>query len=178
VSEVLDRGESLVFDVASAGGRHHDAARELLGATLDHLEQLFSRSESVTGLAPATPTWTSSWPACSPPTLVVVGARPGHGEDRRSPSAWSPTRVKLKKPCSSSRLEMSHMELTQRLLSSEARGRCRAHAHGKLREADWPKIGNAISRMSEAPIYIDDNPNLTVMDIRAAPPAPERAARG
>ena len=38
---------------------------------------------------------------------------------------------------------------------------------GKLLEADWTKIGNAISRMSEAPIFIDDNPNLTVMDIRA-----------
>ena len=75
--------------------------------------------------------------------------------------------VKLKKPVLLFSLEMSHMELTQRLLSSEARvdaGRMRT---GKLREADWPKIGNAISRMSEAPIYIDDNPNLTVMDIRA-----------
>jgi replicative DNA helicase len=38
---------------------------------------------------------------------------------------------------------------------------------GNLREADWAKVGNAISRMSEAPIFIDDNPNLTVMDIRA-----------
>jgi replicative DNA helicase len=38
---------------------------------------------------------------------------------------------------------------------------------GKLHDADWTKIGNAISRMSEAPIFIDDNPNLTVMDIRA-----------
>jgi replicative DNA helicase len=38
---------------------------------------------------------------------------------------------------------------------------------GHLREGDWAKVGNAISRMSDAPIYIDDNPNLTVMDIRA-----------
>jgi replicative DNA helicase len=38
---------------------------------------------------------------------------------------------------------------------------------GRLRDTDWPKIGNAISRMSDAPIFIDDNPALTVMDIRA-----------
>src|SRR5581483_2481658 len=64
-------------------------------------------------------------------------------------------------------LEMSHLELTQRLLCSEARvdaGRLRT---GRLSEADWPKIGHANSRMSEAPVFIDDNPNLTVMDIRA-----------
>ena len=39
--------------------------------------------------------------------------------------------------------------------------------NGKLREADWPKIAHAIGRLAEAPICIDDNPNLTVMEIRA-----------
>ena len=59
------------------------------------------------------------------------------------------------------------MELTQRLLGSEARVDANRMRTGKLRENDWSKVGNAISRMSEAPIFIDDNPNLTVMDIRA-----------
>ncbi len=62
---------------------------------------------------------------------------------------------------------MSHLELTQRLLCSEARVDANRMRTGKLLEGDWTKIGNAISRMSEAPIFIDDNPNLTVMDIRA-----------
>jgi replicative DNA helicase len=64
-------------------------------------------------------------------------------------------------------LEMSHSELTQRLLVSEARvdsGRIR---NGRLEKSDWPKISQAIGRLGEAPIYIDDNPNLTVMEIRA-----------
>ena len=55
-------------------------------------------------------------------------------------------------------MEMSHLELTQRLLGSEARVDADRMRTGKLLEADWPKIGNAISRMSEAPIFIDDNP--------------------
>jgi len=62
---------------------------------------------------------------------------------------------------------MSHMELTQRLLGSEARVDANRMRTGNLRDADWTKVGHAISRMSEAPIFIDDNPNLTVMDIRA-----------
>ena len=75
--------------------------------------------------------------------------------------------IKLNKPVLLFSLEMSHLELTQRLLCSEARVDANRMRTGKLLEADWPKIGNAISRMSEAPIFIDDNPNLTVMDIRA-----------
>ena len=64
-------------------------------------------------------------------------------------------------------LEMGHEELTQRLLVSEARvdsGRIR---NGRLADSDWPKISQAVARLSDAPLFIDDNPNLTVMEIRA-----------
>jgi replicative DNA helicase len=64
-------------------------------------------------------------------------------------------------------LEMSHSEITQRLLCSEARVDSSRIRNGRLLESDWPKISHAIGRLAEAPIYIDDNPNLTVMEIRA-----------
>ncbi|MGH9124997.1 MAG: replicative DNA helicase [Acidimicrobiales bacterium] len=64
-------------------------------------------------------------------------------------------------------LEMSHSEVTQRLLCAEARVESTRVRNGKLMESDWPKISNAIGRLGEAPLYIDDNPNLTVMEIRA-----------
>ena len=64
-------------------------------------------------------------------------------------------------------LEMSHQELTHRLLSSEARVDATRMRTGRLMESDWPKITNAIGRLAEADIYIDDNPRLTVMEIRA-----------
>jgi replicative DNA helicase len=64
-------------------------------------------------------------------------------------------------------LEMSHLELTQRLLSSEARVDSTRMRNGKLAEADWTKISHAIGRLAEAPLYFDDNPQTTVMEIRA-----------
>ncbi len=64
-------------------------------------------------------------------------------------------------------LEMSHLELTQRLLCSEARVDATRLRNGRLLDTDWPKISDAIGRLGDAPIYIDDNPNITVMDIRA-----------
>ncbi|MEA2685249.1 MAG: replicative helicase [Actinomycetota bacterium] len=64
-------------------------------------------------------------------------------------------------------LEMSHQELTHRLLSSEARVDATRMRTGRLHETDWSKITKAIGRLAEADIYIDDNPRLTVMEIRA-----------
>ena len=64
-------------------------------------------------------------------------------------------------------LEMSHLELTQRMLCSEAGVDATRMRNGHLLESDWPRISNAIGRLGEAPIFIDDNPNVTVMDIRA-----------
>ena len=64
-------------------------------------------------------------------------------------------------------LEMSHAEVTQRLLCAEARVDSSRIRNGKLLESDWPKISHAIGRLGEAPLYIDDNANLTIMEIRA-----------
>ncbi|MEL7207863.1 MAG: DnaB-like helicase C-terminal domain-containing protein, partial [Actinomycetota bacterium] len=64
-------------------------------------------------------------------------------------------------------LEMSHLELTQRMLCSEARVDSRKIRTGNLAESDWGKISHAVGRLGDAPIWIDDNPNTTVMEIRA-----------
>jgi replicative DNA helicase len=64
-------------------------------------------------------------------------------------------------------LEMSHLELTQRLLCAEARVDASRLRTGRLQEADWPKISHAVGRLGEANIFIDDNPHLTVTEIRA-----------
>jgi replicative DNA helicase len=63
-------------------------------------------------------------------------------------------------------LEMGHKELTQRILASEARVDAKKLQTGRLTEQDWSKIAKAIGRL-EAPLFIDDNPNVTVMEIRA-----------
>lgn len=64
-------------------------------------------------------------------------------------------------------LEMSHSEITQRLLCAEARVDASRLRNGRLHDTDWGKINQAIGRLAEAPMFIDDNPNLTIMDIRA-----------
>jgi len=64
-------------------------------------------------------------------------------------------------------LEMSNLELSQRLLCAEARVDSTRVRNGQLQADDWTKISRAMGRLAEAPIWIDDNPNLTIMEIRA-----------
>lgn len=64
-------------------------------------------------------------------------------------------------------LEMSKMELVQRLMCSEARVDSNRLRKGALHDADWPKLSLALGRLAEAPIYIDDTPNATIMEMRA-----------
>ena len=64
-------------------------------------------------------------------------------------------------------LEMGSLELSQRLLSAEARIDSRRVRTGQLSEDDWSRISQAIGRLAAAPIWIDDNPNLTVMEVRS-----------
>ena len=75
--------------------------------------------------------------------------------------------IKARRPVLVFSLEMGHMELTQRLLCAEARVDSTKMRDGRLGDDDWDAITNAISRFSTAPMWIDDNPNVTVMEIRA-----------
>src|SRR5439155_1332237 len=63
--------------------------------------------------------------------------------------------------------EMGHLEVTQRLLSAEARVDSSRMRNGRLQEQDWGKISHAIGRLGDAPLYIDENAKLTLMDVRA-----------
>ncbi|HEV3131775.1 MAG TPA: replicative DNA helicase [Acidimicrobiales bacterium] len=168
VSHVLDKAESLVFNVAQR--RVVDSMtslRDLLGQGLDHLERLYAQGDSITGLATGYTDLDELLSGLQPSNLIVVGARPAMGKTAFALGMVAHAGIKLHVPTLLFSLEMSHMELTQRLLGSESRVDASRMRTGNLREGDWAKVGNAISRMSEAPIFIDDNPNLTVMDIRA-----------
>ncbi|MHB1719030.1 MAG: replicative DNA helicase [Acidimicrobiales bacterium] len=168
VGMAVDRAESMVFEVAQR--RVVDTMsplRELLAQSLDHLEQLFERGEAITGVPTGYADLDERLAGLQPSNLVVVGARPAMGKTSFALGIVEHAAVKARVPVLLFSLEMSHLELTQRLLCSEARVDATRMRNGRLLESDWPKISDAIGRLGDAPIYIDDNPNLTVMDIRA-----------
>jgi replicative DNA helicase len=102
-----------------------------------------------------------------PANLIVVAARPGQGKTAFALGAATHAAVEGARPVVFFSMEMGYLELTQRILSAEAGVNSRLLRTGRIPEADWSKISTAVGRLAEAPLFIDDNPHLTVMDMRA-----------
>lgn len=167
VSEVVDTAEALMFDVAQRRVADTMAPiRDLLSQSLDRLEALYDRGESITGVPTGFNDLDERLSGLQNNALLIVGARPAMGKTAFSLNIASHAAL-AGHPVLLFSLEMSHLEITQRLLCAEARVDASRLRNGKLHDTDWPKINNAIGRLAEAPIYIDDNPMCTVMDIRA-----------
>ncbi len=96
----------------------------------------------------------------------MVAARPGQGKTSFALGATAHVAVAERRPVVFFSLEMGYLELTQRLLAAEAGVNSRLRT-GRIPEADWSKISQTVGRLAEAPLFIDDNPHLTVMDMRA-----------
>ena len=109
-----------------------------------------------------------------PSSLYVLGARPSAGKTALALCAATNVAVEGQRPVLIFSLEMSQLELIQRMLCAEARVDSKRIRNGNLTESDWQKIAHATGRLAEAPIWIDDNPNLTVMETAVqGPPAQE-----
>ena len=164
----LDRAESLVYDVA----QHRVAdtmspLADLLRESFDRLERLCERGDEITGTPTGFRDLDRQLAGLQPAQLIIVGARPGAGKTSFALGIAAHAAMQANLPVLFFSLEMSHLELTSRLLSAEARVESTKLRTGRLDESDWAKINRALGRLAEAPIYFDDNANTTVMEIRA-----------
>ncbi|MBI1844922.1 MAG: replicative DNA helicase [Actinobacteria bacterium] len=168
VSGAVDRAEALVFDVAQRRVTDSLAPiRDLLDASLTRLEMLYEKGDSITGVATGYHDLDELLSGLQPSSLVIVGARPATGKTAFALGMAAHAALESGRPVLLFSLEMSHLEITQRMLGAEARVDSTRLRNGRLTESDWTKISHAIGRLAEAPLYIDDNPQISVMEIRA-----------
>lgn len=168
VTKTVDQAESLIFSVAQR--RITDTMtplRELLDENLNRLEILYERGDEITGLPTGYGKLDELLSGLQPNALYVVGARPAMGKTAFALGMAAYAAMERSRPVLLFSLEMSRIELTQRILCAEARVDSTRMRNGKLAEADWTKISHAVGRLAEAPVWIDDNPNTTIMDIRS-----------
>ncbi len=167
VTAAVDRAEAMVFEVAQRRTADSIAPlQELLSRSLDRLEELYDRGESITGVPTGYHDLDELTAGLQPSNLVVVGARPSMGKTAFALGIGA-NAAAAGTPVLFFSLEMSHLEIAQRVLCAEARVDASRMRNGRLHEDDWGKISHAIGRLGSAPLHIDDNPNVTVMDIRA-----------
>jgi len=168
VTKALDEAETKVFEVAE--DRVIDSTRplsDLLPLAMDKLQETFERGDSITGAATGFNDLDEILSGLQPSTLNIIGARPAMGKTAIGLGIATNVAKNTQKPVLVFSLEMGHAELTQRILSSEAEVESQKLRSGRLVEADWTKIGRAINRIDSVPLYLDDNPRVTVMEIRA-----------
>jgi replicative DNA helicase len=168
VTEVLDRAESLVFDVAN---RRQTSSLRAIHSTLQdslaHLEALFDSAGSATGVPSGFADLDELLLGWQPSNLIVLAARPGQGKTAFALGAATHAAVREQRPVIFFSMEMGYLELTQRILAAEAGINSRLLRTGRIPETDWAKISKTVGQLAEAPLFIDDNPHLTVMDMRA-----------
>jgi len=127
---------------------------------------LYERGEGITGTPTGFVDLDDLLSGLQPNALIVIGARPAMGKTSFALNLAAHAAIEANKPTLVFSLEMGQLELSQRMLCSESRVDAMKMRDGKLDESDWTKISSGVGRLSEAPIWIDDNPGLTVMDIR------------
>jgi replicative DNA helicase len=168
VIDTLDRAESLVFEVAE-----RRVSESLVGLaaslqlTLDQLESMYGRDDHITGMPTGYHDLDEILLGLQPSNLVVIAARPGQGKTSFALGAAANVALEARKPVLFFSMEMGHLELTKRMLAAEAKVDARKLQTGNIPEADWSRLSNAVGRLAEAPLLIDDNPHCTVMEMRA-----------
>jgi len=172
VSRALDEAESKVYELAE--NRVIDSTRqlgELLGEATDQIQQNADRLQADKTAINGTPTGLADLDellsGLQPSTLNIIGARPAMGKTALGLGIATHVATKTNKPVLVFSLEMGHAELAQRILSSEAEVESTRMRSGNVVESDWSKIGKALGRLEQLPLYLDDNPRVTVTEIRA-----------
>jgi replicative DNA helicase len=168
VVKAVDDAEARMFDVAQRRVANTTAPiKDLLSANLDRLELLYERGESITGVPTGYTDLDNLLSGLQPNAFYVVGARPAMGKTAFALGMATNAAMKAGKPVLLFSLEMSQLELSQRILCSDAKVDASRVKTGKLDEGDWNRISHSVGRLAETPIFIDDNPHTSVMEIRA-----------
>ncbi|HTK60759.1 MAG TPA: replicative DNA helicase [Pseudonocardia sp.] len=168
VDEVVDRAQSAIYDVTERRATEdYVPLEELLQPTMDEIDAIASRG----GMSLGVPTGFVDLDACTnglhPGQMVVVAARPGLGKSTLGLDFARSCSVHHGMTSAIFSLEMSRTEITMRLLSAEAKIRLTDMRAGRMTDDDWTRMARRMSEISEAPLFIDDSPNLTMMEIRA-----------
>ncbi len=164
--KAIDEAEKRVFDIAERRITDSTAEiNEVLSKVIEDLEDIYTRGEAVTGVTTGYTDLDELLTGFHPSQLIVVGARPSMGKTALALGLATNVAMLNNLPVLFFSLEMGHKELAQRILASEARVDSQKLRTGRLDQSDWSKIGKAIGRL-EVPLLIDENPNVTVMEIR------------
>ena len=168
VAQLLSEAESRILEISNRkSSTGFVSIRDVLMEVFERVETLYNQRGTTTGIPSGFPDLDRMTAGFQRSDLIIVAARPSVGKTAFALNVAQNVAVRAKETVAIFSLEMSAAQLVQRIICAEANvdaGRIRT---GALEGDDWEKLTMAIGTLSEAEIYIDDTPAITVADIRA-----------
>ncbi len=168
IAEVVDTAERLIFEVSdrrNQGTYLH--LKEIVKDSIETIDKLYQNKAHVTGIPTGYVDFDIKTAGLQPSDLIIIAGRPSMGKSAFALGIAEYAGVIEKVPTAIFSLEMSKEQLGQRMLCSHARVDAHKVRTGYLATSDWPRLTAAAGKLSEAPIYIDDTPAISVMELRA-----------
>ncbi|WP_184891120.1 replicative DNA helicase [Candidatus Cardinium hertigii] len=167
VFNVLDRTEQALFEISDGNVRKgYLDMRSLLVEAFDNLSNRRTRVDGLTGIPSGfivLDRITSGWQKFD---LIIIAARPGMGKTAFVLSALRNAAIDYKTPVAIFSLEMGALQLVNRLISAEAELASEKIKQGKLMDHEWEQLLHKTAELSNAPIYVDDTPALSIFELR------------
>lgn len=168
VDDVVDLAQQAVYEVTERRvSEDFSVLADLLQPTLDEIEAVGSQSGVMTGVPTGFTDLDRLLNGLHPGQLIVVAGRPGLGKSTVSMDFARNAAIRHNLASVIFSLEMSKVEIVMRLLSAEARVPLHVLRSGQLSDDDWTKLARRMGEISEAPLFVDDTPNMNLMEIRA-----------
>ena len=168
VDELLDRSERLMFEIAAQKFQSNvTPIKEIIKGCIETIDQLYQRKVNITGIPTGFHEFDIQTAGLQRSDLIIVAARPSMGKSAFVTNIAEYVGITEKIPLAMFSLEMSKEQLTQRMLCSQARVNAHKVRTGFLAQSDWPKLTSAAGRLSEATIFIDDTPSISILELRA-----------
>jgi replicative DNA helicase len=170
VEEALDWAEKSIFDIAGMRMRpSYFATRDILKDTFKTIEMLYNRKEAVTGVPTGFEDLDKMTAGLQAGDLLIIAGRPSMGKTAFVLNVVENAAIHSegKVPTLFFSLEMSKEQLVQRMLCSLSKVDASRLRTGHLGESDWPKLTTGAGLLSDAEIYIDDTPSISVLELRA-----------
>ena len=165
--ELLDRAESEVFSITQKNlAKVFVPVREALADSFDRLDELHKQTEGIRGIPTGFSDLDDTLAGFQRSNLIILAARPGVGKTSLALNIAQNVAFKYKRPVGFFSLEMSREELVDRLLVAQADIDAWRLKTGKLSEDDFTKLSNAMGELAEVPIFIDDTPGLSILEMR------------
>ena len=168
VDDIMEGAEKKIFNVMqNKNQKGYSAMKDILVDSFTQLEELYNRKQHITGVPTGFADLDYKTAGLHSSDLVLVAARPAMGKSAFALNIATNAAIRAKVPVVIFSLEMSKEQMVNRILCSEAMVDSNKVRTGRLEEDDWTKLAEAIGPLSEAEIYIDDTPGISVMEIRA-----------